>query len=29
MPDGPLITDIEDFARDLALRAGGGGLGWS
>lgn len=24
-----LLTDVEDFARDLALRAGGGGLGWS
>lgn len=21
--------DLEDFARDLALRAGGGGLGWA
>jgi hypothetical protein len=24
-----LLTDMEDFARDLSLRAGGGGLGWS
>jgi hypothetical protein len=24
-----LLTDIEDFARDLALRGGGSGLGWS
>jgi hypothetical protein len=27
--DGRLMTDIEDFARGLALHAGGGGLGWS
>jgi hypothetical protein len=27
--DGRLMTDVEDFARGLALRAGGGGLGWS
>lgn len=27
--DGRLMTDIEDFARGLALRGGGGGLGWS
>jgi hypothetical protein len=24
-----LRTDVEDFARDLALRGGGSGLGWS
>lgn len=24
-----LLTDIEDFARDLVIRRGGGGLGWS
>jgi hypothetical protein len=24
-----LLTDIEDFARDLALRGGGSGLGWT
>ena len=27
--DRRLMTDIEDFARGLALRGGGGGLGWS
>lgn len=27
--DRGLLTDIEDFARDLALRGGGSGLGWS
>jgi hypothetical protein len=27
--DGGLLTDIEDFARDLAVRRGGSGLGWS
>lgn len=27
--DRELLTDIEDFARDLALRGGGSGLGWS
>jgi hypothetical protein len=31
---GPRVTpgirqDLEDFARDLALRAGGSGLGWA
>ena len=24
-----VLIDIEDFARDLAVRGGGGGLGWS
>jgi len=24
-----VLTDIEDFARDLSVRGGGGGLGWS
>jgi hypothetical protein len=24
-----LRTDVEDFARDLAQRSGGGGLGWA
>ena len=24
-----LLQDVEDFARDLATSAGGGGLGWS
>ena len=24
-----VLTDIEDFARDLVARGGGGGLGWS
>jgi hypothetical protein len=28
-PAAALRADIEDFARDLAPRAGGGGLGWS
>ena len=28
-PAPALRKDIEDFARDLALRSGGGGLGWS
>jgi len=28
-PAAALRADVEDFARDLALRAGGGGLGWS
>ena len=28
-PAPPLRADIEDFARDLAVRSGGGGLGWS
>jgi len=27
--DGRLLADIEDFARGLAVRGGGGGLGWS
>jgi len=27
--DGCLLRDIEDFARALAVRGGGGGLGWS
>lgn len=27
--DQRLMTDIEDFARGLALNVGGGGLGWS
>lgn len=27
--DGRLMTDIEDFARGLALHGGSGGLGWS
>jgi len=28
-PAPALRADIEDFARDLAARSGGGGLGWS
>jgi hypothetical protein len=28
-PAPALRADIEDFARDLAERSGGGGLGWS
>ena len=28
-PAPALRADVEDFARDLAARAGGGGLGWS
>jgi hypothetical protein len=27
--DGCLLRDIEDFARALTVRSGGGGLGWS
>ncbi len=27
--DRALVTDVEDFARDLATRGGGGGLGWT
>lgn len=26
---GSLLADIEDFARDLASRSGGSGLGWA
>jgi hypothetical protein len=29
LPEPALRADVEDFARDLAARAGGGGLGWS
>lgn len=29
LPTPQLLTDLEDFARDLAHHAGGGGLGWS
>ena len=25
----PALRDIEDFARDLAVRSGGSGLGWA
>jgi hypothetical protein len=28
-PGPALRADVEDFARDLAARTGGGGLGWS
>jgi hypothetical protein len=28
-PAPALRADVEDFARDLAERSGGGGLGWS
>jgi hypothetical protein len=28
-PAPALRADVEDFARDLVVRAGGGGLGWS
>jgi hypothetical protein len=28
-PTTALRADVEDFARDLAARSGGGGLGWS
>jgi len=28
-PAPALRADVEDFARDLAARSGGGGLGWS
>ena len=28
-PSPALRADVEDFARDLATRSGGGGLGWS
>ena len=28
-PSAGLRIDVEDFARDLAARPGGGGLGWS
>jgi hypothetical protein len=27
-PSPAAARDVEDFARDLAARAGGGGLGW-
>lgn len=28
-PTPGLLTDVEDFARSLVSRGGGGGLGWS
>ena len=28
-PEPQTVTDLEDFARDMAIRGPGGGLGWS